>query len=87
MDHSPPGFSVHGNFPGKNTGMGCHTLFQGIYPTPGIKPASLAFLVLAGKFFTTSATWKAPSLYPLEFIYCLNMFSLVLLSFKNYFNF
>ena len=23
-DCSPPGFSVHGDFPGKNTGMGCH---------------------------------------------------------------
>ena len=24
MDHSPPGFSVHGDSPGKNTGVGCH---------------------------------------------------------------
>ena len=24
MDCSPPGFSVHGDSPGKNTGMGCH---------------------------------------------------------------
>ena len=24
MDCSPPGSSVHGDFPGKNTGMGCH---------------------------------------------------------------
>ena len=22
-----------GNFPGKNTGMGCHALLQGIFPT------------------------------------------------------
>ena len=24
MDCSPPGSSVHGDFPGKNTGVGCH---------------------------------------------------------------
>ena len=28
MDHSLPGSSVHGDFPGKNTGVGCHALFQ-----------------------------------------------------------
>ena len=31
----PLGFSVHGNTPGKNTGVGCHTLLQGIFPTHG----------------------------------------------------
>ena len=25
-DRSPPGSSVHGNFPGKSTGVGCHAL-------------------------------------------------------------
>ena len=37
MDHSPPGSSVHGIFPSKNTGVGCHSLLQGIFPTPGSK--------------------------------------------------
>jgi len=32
---SPPGSSVHGNSPGKNTGVGCHALLQGIFPTQG----------------------------------------------------
>ena len=31
MDCSPPGSSVHS--PGKNTGVGCHALLQGIFPT------------------------------------------------------
>jgi len=31
-------------------------------PDPGIKPASLASLALAGRFFTTNATWEAPIL-------------------------
>ena len=29
MDCSPPGFSVHGDSPGKNTGVDCHALLQG----------------------------------------------------------
>ena len=35
MDCSLPGSSVHGDSPGKNTGVGCHFLLQGIFPTPG----------------------------------------------------
>ena len=35
MDCNPPGSSVHGDSPGQNTGMGCHDLFQGIFPTQG----------------------------------------------------
>ena len=33
MDCSPPGSSVHGDSPGKNTGVGCYALLQGIFPT------------------------------------------------------
>ena len=40
MDCSLPGSSVHGDSPGKNTGVGCHTLIQGNLPNPGIKPRS-----------------------------------------------
>ena len=29
------GSSVHGDSPGKNTGVSCHALFQGIFPTQG----------------------------------------------------
>ena len=38
MDCSPPGSSVHEDSPGKNTGVGCHTLLQGIFPTQGLNP-------------------------------------------------
>ena len=34
--------------------------FPGYLPNPGIEPASLTFPALAGRFFTTSATWEAP---------------------------
>ena len=38
MDCSPPGSSVHGDSPGKNTGVGCHALLQGIFPTHWVFP-------------------------------------------------
>ena len=34
---SPPGFSVHGDSPGKNTGVGCRVLLR-IVPTQGLNP-------------------------------------------------
>ena len=38
MDCGPPGSSVHGHSPSKNTGAGCHALLQGIFPTQGLNP-------------------------------------------------
>ena len=35
MDCSPPGFSVHGDPPNKNSGARCHALLQGVFPTQG----------------------------------------------------
>ena len=49
MDCSQPGSSVHGDSPGKNTGVGCHAFFQGIFPTQrsnlggSLEPRSPAF--------------------------------------------
>ena len=34
-DCSPPGSSVHMDSPRKDTGVGCHALHQGIFPTQG----------------------------------------------------
>ena len=36
MDYSLPGSSVHGDSPGKNTGVGYHALLQGIFLTHGL---------------------------------------------------
>ena len=36
-----PGSSVHEDSPGKNTGVGCHALLQGIFPTQGSNPGLL----------------------------------------------
>ena len=38
---SLPGSSVHGDSPGKNTGVGCHDLLQGIFPIQGSNPGLL----------------------------------------------
>ena len=46
MDCSLPGYRLPGyggpwGFPGKNTGVGCHFLLQGIFPTQGSNPGLL----------------------------------------------
>ena len=44
MDCSLPGSSVHGDSPGKNSGVGCCFLLQGIFPTLGSNPCLLCLL-------------------------------------------
>ena len=41
MDCSPPGSSVHGDSPGKNTRVACHVLLQEIFPSQGSNPGLL----------------------------------------------
>ena len=45
MDCSPPGPFVHGDFPGKNTGVGFQALLQGNLPNSGIEPRPAALQV------------------------------------------
>ena len=44
VDCGPPGSSVHRDSPGKHTGLGCHALLQGIFPTQGLNPCLLVLL-------------------------------------------
>ena len=44
---SLPGSSVHGDSPGKDTGVGCSALFQEIFPTQ-----DQTQIYIAGRFFT-----------------------------------
>ena len=39
MDCSPSSASVHGDSPGKNTGLDCHALLQVISPVQGLNPS------------------------------------------------
>ena len=57
MDCSPTRLLCPWNFPGKNTGVGCHALLQGIFPT---QDRTLMPPALADSFFTTSAIWEGP---------------------------
>ena len=41
MSRSPPGSLVHADSPSKNTRVGCHALFQEIFPTQGRNPGLL----------------------------------------------
>ena len=45
--------------PGKNTGVGCYALLQGIFPTQGLNPHLIKSPALVGGFFTMGATWEA----------------------------
>ena len=52
VDCSLPGSSVHGDSPRKKTGVGCHALLQGIFPTQG----STQVCPIAGRVFTIWVT-------------------------------
>ena len=49
MEFSPPGSSVHGDSPGKSTGVGCHALLQGESSQPRDRTRVSR---IAGGFFT-----------------------------------
>ena len=50
MDYSLSGSSIHGDSPGKKTGMGCHALLQGIFPIQGLNPCLLCLLHWQGGY-------------------------------------
>ena len=57
---SPPGSSAHGIFPGKNTGVGCHFLLQGIFLMQGLNPHHLhwqADSLLLNHVFSQRISW------------------------------
>ena len=44
------GSSIHGDSPGKNTGVGCHVLLQGIFPTQELNIHVLSLLHWQARF-------------------------------------
>ena len=42
-------WTIEWDSPGQNTGVGCHSLLQGSFPTQGLNPA----LCTAGRFFSS----------------------------------
>ena len=57
MERSLLGSSVW-NSPGKNTGVGCHFLLQGIFLTQGSNPLEPTSPASAGGFFTPEPPGK-----------------------------
>ena len=57
MDCSLPHSSVHAESPGKNAGVGCHVLLQGIFPTQGLNSGLLHYRQI---FFLSSQTLGKP---------------------------
>ena len=55
MDSSLPGSSVHRDSPDKNTGVDCHALLQGIFPTRD----KIQVSHIADGFFTVWSTREA----------------------------
>ena len=74
MECNPSGSSVHGESPGKNTGVGCHALLQGIFPPQGLNTGLLhcrwilyclihhgrksIVELLQGNFLTQESNWS-----------------------------
>ena len=58
MDCSSLGSSVHGDSPGKSTGVGCYTLLQGIFLTQGLNPHLLCLLHWQVDFLPTEPPGK-----------------------------
>ena len=61
MDCSPPGFFLSMGFSRQGYWSELQCSPPGDLPNPGVKPASLKSPALAGRVFTTSATWEIPN--------------------------
>ena len=57
----PTSFLCPWDFPGKNTGVCCHSLLQGIFPTQGSNLCLLPLLPWQVGSLTSVTTWEAPS--------------------------
>ena len=67
MDCSLPGSSVHGDSSGRNSGVGCHALLQGIFPTQGWTQISC----IAADSFTV---WTTSSVSSVQLLSCVWLF-------------
>ena len=68
MDYSPPGSSVHGDSPGKNTGVGSHALLQRIFPTQGSNLCLLCLVHWQVGSLPLATIWEAHKLITYAYI-------------------
>ena len=57
------------DFPGENTGVGCHFLLQGDLPNPGLKPLSPESPALQADSLLLSH-WGSPTMYSIYMYTC-----------------
>ena len=74
VDCSPPRSSVHGILQARILELGCHFLFQRIFPTKRLNPCLLQNPTLTGRFFTIAPPGKPSnqpyiSVYPLHLLF------------------
>ena len=62
MDCSPPASSCPWDSPGKNTGVGCHAILQGIFPTQRLNPSLSSLLHWEGSSLPLAPSGKPTSL-------------------------
>ena len=76
IDCDAPGSSVYGVSPGKNTGVGCHSLFQGIFPTqrpnPGLPDCRRIVLFVCVFVFLPSEPPRKPKITGVGTLYLLH---------------
>ena len=70
IDCSLPGSSVHGDSPGKNTGVDCHTLLQRIFPTQRSNPG-----LLHCRRILYRLSHQGSLMFPIKIAKCLDMMS------------
>ena len=75
MDCSLPGPSVHGVSPGKNTGVGCYALLQGLFPTH--RSSHGKFLHISSNFFLCFSTAMLILLYTVHRLHFFLYFNLL----------
>ena len=78
MDCSPPGSSVHGDSPGKNTGVDGHFLLQRIFPTKGLNSHLLCLLHFPAGSSHLGSLWlcliSTSLLFDLVWVFCMFSF-------------
>ena len=86
MDCSPPGSSIHGDSPDKNTGVGCHGLLQGTFPTQRLNPGlphcrqilyQLSYQGSPACILLLSFLWLQDSLLHGYVTFCLSIYQLM----------
>jgi len=63
IPRTPAGQAPLSNSPGKNIGVGCHSLLQGIFPTQGLSPYLLCLPYLQAGFLPLAPPGKPMCLY------------------------